>query len=176
MPKGHPPPFWESKLHILKWYGTKPEKSMQITVNSGFHPSLTSKEIDPPCVLSLVIRAMALNGKGHYITALGLLSSIMLPGIWTFKKSSKSGAKVGEHSLCLLKKASGSFTWIPRNLSFRYILFHEKRTPNDAVTQQRHAESIHTNDESKRETAFAEPHLQNRVCGTAFAEPRLLSS
>ena len=44
-------------------------------------------------------------------------------------------------------------TWIPWNLSFRYILFHEKRkkTPNDAVTP----ESIHTKDESKRDSAFA---------------------
>ena len=27
-------------------------------------------------------------------------------------------------------------SWIPWNLSFRYILFHEKKTPNDAVTSQ----------------------------------------
>ena len=36
----------------------------------------------------------------------------------------------------LIKSRFWSLAWIPWNLSFRYILFHEKKkTPNDAVTQ-----------------------------------------
>ena len=31
-------------------------------------------------------------------------------------------------------------SWIPWKLSFRYILFHEKKTPNDAVTPQRQSQ------------------------------------
>ena len=46
------------------------------------------------------------------------------------------------------------FTWIPWNLSFRFISFHEKTNSKwccDTTTQ----ESIHTEDESKRDSAFA---------------------
>ena len=44
-------------------------------------------------------------------------------------------------------------SWIPWNLSFRYMLFHEKDSKrcNDTTTP----ESIHTKDESKRGSAFA---------------------
>ena len=46
--------------------------------------------------------------------------------------------RLGELSLGWWKPqvALQSFTWIPWNLSFRYILFDEKKTPNDAVTPQ----------------------------------------
>ena len=32
------------------------------------------------------------------------------------------------------------YSWIPWNLSFYYILFHEKKAPNDAVTPQRQSQ------------------------------------
>ena len=41
---------------------------------------------------------------------------------------------------CMISTAilifSGSRAWISWNLSFRYILFHEQKAPNDAVTPQ----------------------------------------
>ena len=56
-------------------------------------------------------------------------------------------------------KANGSclsfviLSWIPWNLSFRYILFHEKKTPNDAVTPQRQSQF------TPKMKANAVPHL-----------------
>ena len=35
---------------------------------------------------------------------------------------------------------SGNFPWIPWKSSFRYILFHKKKTPNDAVMPQRQSQ------------------------------------
>ena len=39
-----------------------------------------------------------------------------------------------------LWSSSGVFTWIPWNSSLRYIIFHEKKTPNDAVATQRQSQ------------------------------------
>ena len=38
--------------------------------------------------------------------------------------------------LKLFSSSNFPYQWIPRKLSFRYIFFHEKNTPNDSVTPQ----------------------------------------
>ena len=58
--------------------------------------------------------------------------------------------------IIVIQKIEKRYAWIPRKSSFRYILFHEKATPNNAVTPQRLSQFT--------------PKMK------ANAEPRLLSS
>ena len=79
-------------------------------------------------------------------------------------------------------------SWISLNLSFRYILFREKKTPNDAVTPQRQSQFtpkmkanavprllsslvwIDQYDEGNGMTSFME-FMQSELCGiTPFLE------
>ena len=39
-------------------------------------------------------------------------------------------------AICVLNLSGFQYSWIPWKLSFRYILFHEKKAANDAVTPQ----------------------------------------
>ena len=69
------------------------------------------------------------------------------------KFQGKHGAKVFANVAYVFVNAQGQprggrgllmtyfhLAWIPWNSSFRYIMFHEKKTPNDAVTLQRQSQ------------------------------------
>ena len=87
-----------------------------------------------------VLRKTLLTFQGQRLPRFrGKSSSIMLNSTVTFWRENVCSLwmdllidKTFSPVLC---KARGS--WIPWRLSFRYMLFHDTKTPNDAVTPQR---------------------------------------
>ena len=60
---------------------------------------------------------------------------------WCKQRGTRGNSGVCERwSFTCLRLRGALLSWIQWNLSFRYILFHAKKTPNDAVTPQRQSQ------------------------------------